>query len=47
MSIQYNSRLKTHTAVDQYGVVLAIYDPATHGTLADFCASSSSLVSEG
>lgn len=44
MSIQYNSQLGKHTAVDEYGVVLAIYNPATHGTLADFRASSRALV---
>lgn len=47
MSIQFNSRLNKHTAVDEYGVVLAIYDPAVHGTLAEFRASCSSLVQEG
>ena len=44
MTIQYNSMLHTHTAVDEYGVVLAIYDPKTHGTLADFRATSRALV---
>jgi hypothetical protein len=44
MRIQYNRALDTHTAVDKYGVVLAIYNPAIHGTLADFRASSKSLV---
>jgi hypothetical protein len=44
MSIQFNLQLNTHTAVDAHGVVLAIYDPATHGTLADFRASSRALV---
>ncbi|WP_285401016.1 hypothetical protein [Luteibacter sp. ME-Dv--P-043b] len=47
MSIQFNSRLNAHTAVDEYGVVLAIYNQATHGTLADFRASCQSLVAEG
>lgn len=47
MSIQYNHRLNTHTAVDKYGVVLAVYNPALHGTLADFRTSSQSLVTEG
>jgi hypothetical protein len=44
MSIQFNHRLDTYTAVDEYGVVLAVYDPATHGTLADFRASARFLV---
>lgn len=44
MTIQYNAQLGKHTAVDEYGVVLAIYNPATHGTLADFRASSRALV---
>jgi hypothetical protein len=44
MSIQFNSALGTHTATDRFGVVLAIYNPATHGTLADFRASSRALV---
>lgn len=47
MSIQYSTRLETHTAVDKFGVVLAVYNPATHGTLADFRASCQSLVTEG
>ncbi len=44
MRIQYNSALDTHTAVDRYGVVLAIYDPDIHGTLANFRATSRDLV---
>jgi len=44
MSIQYNSQLNTHTATDRYGVVLAIYDPAVHGTLADFRVAARSLL---
>lgn len=44
MSIQYNSQLNTHTAVDEFGVVLAIYDPSTHGTLADFRVAARALV---
>jgi hypothetical protein len=40
MTIQYNSMLQTHTATDRYGVVLAIYNPAVHGTLADFRATA-------
>jgi hypothetical protein len=44
MSIQFNSALGTHTATDRYGVVLAIYDPDTHGTLADFQATARALV---
>lgn len=44
MSIQFNSALQTHTAVDRFGVVLAIYNPTVHGTLADFRASSRALV---
>jgi len=44
MSIQYNTQLGKYTAVDEYGVVLAIYAPADHGTLADFRASARALV---
>jgi hypothetical protein len=44
MSIQFNSALGTHTAVDRFGVVLSIYDPKIHGTLADFRAASRALV---
>lgn len=44
MSIHYNATLGTHTAVDRYGVVLSIYDPKIHGTLADFRAASRALV---
>lgn len=44
MSIQYNTQLRTHTAVDEFGVVLAIYDPQTHGTLADFRATAKAMV---
>jgi len=44
MHIQYNSMLQTHTATDRYGVVLAVYNPAVHGTLADFRATSRALV---
>jgi hypothetical protein len=47
MSIQFNTRLNTHTAVDEFGVVLAIYNQSTHGTLADFRASCQSLALEG
>lgn len=47
MSIQYDYSLRTHTAVDEYGVVLSIYNPNTHGTLADFRAAAQSLVQEG
>lgn len=44
MHIQFNHRLNTHTAVDDFGVVLSIYDPKVHGTLADFRAASRALV---
>ena len=44
MSIQYNSMLQTYTATDRYGVVLAVYNPATHGTLSDFRAACRDLV---
>ncbi len=44
MHIQYNSALHTHTATDNFGVVLAIYDPAVHGTLADFRVAARALV---
>lgn len=47
MSIQYNHQLNTHTAVDSFGVVIAIYNPATHGTLESFKASCADLVNEG
>jgi hypothetical protein len=42
--IHYSSALRTHVAADQFGVVLAVYDPATHGTLADFRAAARELV---
>jgi hypothetical protein len=44
MQVHFDTRLNTYTATDEFGVVLAIYDPATHGTVADFRASSRSLV---
>lgn len=47
MRIQYNLSLDTYTAVDKYGVVLAIYDPATHGSVDQFAAYAGSLTVEG
>lgn len=47
MSVQYNVQLNTHTAVDEFGQVLAIYDPAVHGTLADFRRLATSLKAGG
>lgn len=44
MHIQFNTQLNRHTAVDNFGVVLAVYDPATHGTLADFRATALDMV---
>jgi hypothetical protein len=44
MSIHYSHALHTHVAADEFGVVLAIYAPTTHGTLADFRASCRDLV---
>jgi hypothetical protein len=44
MHIQYNAALSTHTATDRFGVVLAIYDPTVHGTLADFRVAARSLL---
>jgi hypothetical protein len=44
MHIQFNSALNTHTATDRYGVVLAIYNPTVHGTLADFRVAARSLL---
>lgn len=47
MSIQYSHALRTHTAVDEFGVVLAIYHPQAHGTLSDFRTYARSLVDGG
>lgn len=44
MNIHYSHALHTHVAADEFGVVLAVYDPATHGTLTDFCATCRELV---
>jgi hypothetical protein len=44
MHIQFNTQLDKHTAVDTFGVVIAIYDPAEHGSLADFKSHARSLV---
>lgn len=44
MQVHFDTRLNTYTATDAFGVVLAVYDPDTHGTLADFRASSRALV---
>jgi hypothetical protein len=44
VSIHYSSALRTHVAADEFGVVLAVYTPATYGTLADFRAAVRALV---
>ena len=44
MSIQFNTELDTYTAVDEYGVVLAIYDQDVHGTVRDFRSFAHHLV---
>lgn len=36
MSINYNTALKTYVAQNGRGEVLGVYDPAKHGTVADF-----------
>lgn len=36
MHIQFNLALGTYTAVDNYGVVLSIYDPQVHGQQSDW-----------
>lgn len=43
MSIAFNAALQTYVAHDEYGVVEAIYDPARHGTLAEFRNAMASL----
>ena len=44
MQIHFCTRLGTYTATDEFGVVLAVYDPATHGTLSDFRSSTRALI---